>query len=73
VPIDFCIIIATANFSGSPAPRELSRRMIFVSAHAWRDEPPELDWSAEADPAATLAPWARALPTPSQAAASPPD
>jgi uroporphyrin-III C-methyltransferase len=53
--IDLCLIITTANFGGSPALRELSRRLIFVSAHAWRDAPPELDWSAEADPAATLA------------------
>jgi len=62
VPIDFCLIITTANFGGSPAPRDLSRRLIFVTAHAWGDEPPELDWSAVADPAATLAPWPERCP-----------
>lgn len=46
---------AAASLGCSLTLRGLSRKLIFVTAHARADEPLDLDWQALADPEATLA------------------
>jgi len=60
VPVAICPGItaasaAAASLGRSLTLRGLSRKLVFVTAHVRGDEPLELDWSALADPGATLA------------------
>lgn len=60
VPVAICPGItaasaAAASLGRSLTLRGLSRKLIFVTAHASGDEPLALDWAALADPNATLA------------------
>ena len=60
VPVSICPGITAASGAAAALGRSLTlrghaRKLTFVTAHARAGEPLELDWSALADPAATLA------------------